>query len=126
MTEGEICRSYRNAENQKRQIGILSDLTGKTKEEIKNILLENGEELPKEATKRPKAIKPTPKEEKAENEPICEPVEAIKEEIKRKVLPEAVAVALFTRIDQIEEEIKAKEKEYKEIVAFIQNYGAAV
>lgn len=43
MTEFEICRDYRLAKDPKEQINILSDMTGKTRAEIKEILWRNSQ-----------------------------------------------------------------------------------
>lgn len=42
MTEGEICTSFRQAKDQKKQIGILADLNACTGKVIKEILHKNG------------------------------------------------------------------------------------
>lgn len=46
MTETEICRSYKNAENQAEQISILSDLSGFSKIRVIVILKQHGEKVP--------------------------------------------------------------------------------
>ncbi len=55
MTDEEICRDYRTAKTPTKQIGILADLNGCTKAEIKEILIAGGCELP--GNMRPKAKK---------------------------------------------------------------------
>ena len=48
MTEREICRSYREAKDKRKQIPIISDLSGLSKTEIIGILLKNGENVIKQ------------------------------------------------------------------------------
>lgn len=50
MTEFEICREYRQAKYPNEQIKIIADLTCKTREEIKEILMKNGQMKPKKET----------------------------------------------------------------------------
>lgn len=57
MTDGEILRSYNNAESKSKQIGILADLNATTKDEIKKILLVNGVEFPKAGRPKKKKLK---------------------------------------------------------------------
>lgn len=45
MTPREICRSYREARDQKEQIGILADLNASSKDRIVSILRDGGEEI---------------------------------------------------------------------------------
>ena len=48
MTEREICLSYREAKDKRKQIPILADLSEKSKPEIIGILLRNGENVMKQ------------------------------------------------------------------------------
>ena len=48
MTEREICLSYREAKDKRKQIPILSDLSGLSEPEIIGILLRNGESVAKQ------------------------------------------------------------------------------
>ena len=48
MTEREICLSYREAKDKKKQIPILADLSELSKPEIIGILLRNGENVMKQ------------------------------------------------------------------------------
>lgn len=123
MKPGDICREYTQAKFKKQQIEILADQNSCTKEEIMKILVENGIELPTETKKKPsakvkeeKAEEITPKEEKSQDEAQTKP----------QSMPEAVAGALIARLEVIEaeivakqDEIAAKEREYKEIAAFM-------
>lgn len=47
MTKEEICRDYRLAANKMEQIKILADLNACTKQQIADILIEDGQEVPK-------------------------------------------------------------------------------
>ena len=123
MTPGEICKEYSMAKSKSMQVAILADQNCCTKEEILDILAENGMELPKPLTKKPqtktkeqKVENTTPKEEKPQNEHQAKP----------QSMPEAVEGALIARLETIEaeivakqKEIAAKEKEYKEIASFM-------
>ena len=68
MTDEEICRDYRAAAAPMKQIGILADLNQCSKEQIKQILVKGGCELP--GNMRPKAKKAP--EAAAEPEPETE------------------------------------------------------
>lgn len=48
MTECEICLSYREAKDKRKQIPILADLAQMSKPEIIGILLRNGESVAKQ------------------------------------------------------------------------------
>lgn len=48
MTEREICLSYREAKDKRKQIPILADLSELSKQEIIGILLRNGENVMKQ------------------------------------------------------------------------------
>lgn len=54
MTKEEICRDYRQAKNRLTQVGILADLNGCTKADIKQILIDGGCELPGQMKPKPK------------------------------------------------------------------------
>lgn len=47
MTKEEICRDYRLAANKREQIKVLADLNACTKQQIADILIEDGQEVPK-------------------------------------------------------------------------------
>lgn len=58
MSENEIVRDYRTAKKKREQIGILADLNGCSREQIREILLRNGiteAELPAKPGRRPTA-----------------------------------------------------------------------
>lgn len=101
MNSEQICREYREAKNKKQQIGILADQNLCGKSEIIKILIEAGEDM--------SCMEPKKKEK---------PKEASKEP-----LPEAVLGVLYARLDLIDQEMAAKEEEYKQIVNFIKNYN---
>lgn len=102
MSPEQICKEYREAKNKKQQIGILADQNLCGKSEIIKILIEAGEDM---SCMEPKKGKGKPKE--APKEP----------------LPEAVLGVLYARLDLIDQEMAAKEEEYKQIVNFIKNYN---
>ena len=110
MKEGEICKEYREAKNRKNQIAILADLNCCEVEEIIKILLDNGMELPPNMPKmqEQKAVK--------EEKPKEEPPE------KAQNMPDAVMRVIFARMDVLDAEIATREKEYKELAAFVGHY----
>ncbi len=94
MTEGEIRRSYGAAKNKNAQIGILADLNACSTDHIKQIL----------ETENLKTVVPH-----------VEPQEPTKSEILN---------VLFAKIDSIDEQIKALEKEYKDVHTAIEVISA--
>ena len=111
MTDNEICREYREAKNKKAQIQILADQMLCTRGEIIKILAENGENVSQINTKAQVRRK------------------------KEEPVPESVLVALCNRLDEIdntvmqltgekrliEERIKEKEQEYREIAEYVKS-----
>lgn len=97
MSHGEIVLSYKRAQNRRMQVGILADLNQCSKKEIESILMAAGEEVPKGRTKK-----------------------AVKE---KKEIPETISKILMSRIEELDTIIRNAEKEYKEIVAFLELGG---
>lgn len=64
MSNEEICRDYRQAKNRLTQVGILADLNGCTKAEIKQILIDGGCELPGQMKPKPKGPRKPDKDAK--------------------------------------------------------------
>lgn len=103
MTSAEIVREYRQAKDQKMQIGILADLNACGPGQIKKILQEAGEiipmpprkaQAPKERTimKPEKSIMdPRPKEKTVEREPAPELNPETKTVYGHELPPESVA-----------------------------------
>lgn len=58
MTKEEICRDYRLAANKREQIKILAELNACTKQQIADILIEDGQEVPKWYQKKEEPQKP--------------------------------------------------------------------
>ena len=58
MTKEEICRDYRLAANKREQIKVLADLNACTKQQIADILIEGGQEVPKWYQKKEEPQKP--------------------------------------------------------------------
>ena len=120
MKESEICREYKEAKDKRAQIRILAELNLCEKNEILNILLKNGYELPPERKKteqkEEKAVCIGPREEKAQEEAPEKP----------QNMPEAVMSTLYARMDELDEAIKKLEKEYREIAAFVGHYGGEI
>ena len=123
MESGEICRMYREAKKPRAQIAILADLNLCTRREIISVLRAAGEKV--EMPKKIKKIN-TPKKEERDmaetKEEHIQFVHTIKEPPKTVEggnIPDAVVTAMFLRLDELEAEIKAREKEWKEIVAYM-------
>ena len=121
MTDEEIVYRYRNASIRNRQIQILADLNGCTKDDIMEVLIRKGEELP--TRKYPRRDKPTVelknlKEEQTEEK---EP-----EKTDNVQVPEFIAKVLILRMDEldgmigdIDRQKKEYEHEYIEIAKFL-------
>lgn len=110
MTDSEICREYRMAKDKDKQIEIIADQCGLTKEEVVKVLVDCGEmEVPEEKSKaKAKAAK--------KNE---EPV-----------VPAVVLDIIYHRIDELdarikplEDELKPLKAEYDQIAAFLKGCG---
>ncbi len=93
---------YRETKDKKKQVPILQDLTGKTKEEILYILADGGEDI--------NLVKPTKKE-------------AVKNTEENTKLPESVLIALYSQLDVIEKRMLEDQKQYTEIAEFIKRGG---
>lgn len=106
MTESEIVRNYREAKNKREQVNILADLNCCSKEEITEILLNNGvssQELPKKRKPRKKP-----------------------EESSKHSAIDTVASVLAQRIKEIDKElqehgavVESLEREKEDIVSYI-------
>lgn len=94
MTDSEICREYRLAKDKDKQIGIIADQCGMSKNEIKKVLVDCGE------MEQPKPKKSAAKQNVPDKMPE---------------LSQAVADALFARIDELDRQIKPIEDERKEL-----------
>lgn len=101
MNEAEICRSYREAKKPKQQIAILADLNMCSRKEIVCVLRAAGVEVE------------APKEKKEDFRKNIERPEAEKE------LPDAVKEAIFLRLDELETQIRIREREYQALVAYL-------
>lgn len=120
MSNAEIVRSYRNAENKSKQIGILAELNATDKQTIKGILLAEGVELPKPGRKASK-----PKEEVAVTpEPEARPEPA------NNQIPNTVRILTKERLDEIatkvnyhRDRIIELERERRELEEFLGEVG---
>lgn len=109
MTNGEIITSYRQAKDKKKQIEVLADLNMCSKDEIVEILKEQGvphRELPRnrggntvKEVPAPEKAKTTPTNMTAMGEVVFHDIGKAKEEI-----PEPVAKLLKERVAMIESE----------------------
>lgn len=108
MTKEDICREYRLAANKVGKVKILADMNLCTKQQIADILIEDGQEVPKWYLKKTK--EETPKEEPKE-EAVEIPKEEPKEEPKRAPKQNDDVFRLQAeRIRELEEEVKALTK----------------
>lgn len=101
MVAKDICEMYENAEDKKKIIGILADMNECTRQDIKELLANNGYELPPEQKRG----------RKPQNRTIAEK--------KTVSIPESVKSACFARLEQLEKLINDAEREYREITNFI-------
>ena len=113
-TQDEICRSYRLAKNKPKQIQIMAELNGVSKEEIIKTLVRGGE-IPDKETE---SAQNTGSKVGVPSEPAMMPC-----------MPMAVRDALFKRIDELEQQIKPLERqmealrsEYGEILGFLKGH----
>lgn len=104
MTEKEICKSYRRAENKRAQIGILAELNATSKEFIKEILERGGE------MGRPRLKAEAPKKTII-NEDFAAAVDDMTG--KRVPMPDIVKDAIQFGIDALDVKITELEAEYK-------------
>ena len=147
MTEEEIWRSYRLAKDPKKQIGILADINGASKEEIKQIIerckdMQNAEqksglisksEFDQLAEKVTKQKRKYTRRNKVENEP--EKIEADNQLPKAddgSRIPHVVFDCLKQRVDALEmyakaaeADIRAYRKQQAEIEAFLKAHKVA-
>lgn len=133
LTNEEIVRKYKNADNKKKQMKILCELNACDEKEIREILVAGGvpfQSLPRERKK--KEASPKLKIEAAQEAPTIavEPAEATEGCPSPPLLPTevvlgALAVALEerkARITEAEETLKMLAEERDEIQAFIDYY----
>ena len=101
MTEGEICRKYKQGV----EIKVLAELNATSKNAITDILKSHNVEI-----RMGKPKKQTVEDYKND--------EALKKHMK-DLLPEAVKIAIFNQIDDLKAQIEAKQKELEELENFI-------
>ena len=80
MTKEEICRDYKLAANKREQIKILAHLNACTKQQIADILVEDGQEVPKWYQKK---------------EEPQEPEKATEADYMRKITEQGLAIVAF-------------------------------
>lgn len=111
-TQDEICRSYRMAKDRTKQIQIMAELNGVSREEIIKTLVRGGE-IPSEETEQNTGSK----------------AKTVSEAVVMPCMPRAVRDALFKRIDELEQQIKPLERqmetlrgEYDQILGFLKGH----
>ena len=93
MTEQEICKEFNGAKNRGIQVGILADLNVCEKEDILKILILNGQDVTAAGHRKLGGDK------------------------------DKVLNLMYTLLDEMEEQIKATEKRYLNIVESMKQYG---
>lgn len=86
MTDGEIRRNYKEAKNKQRQIKILAELNGCSQDEIRKVLF--------------------PKENNSSTSSV---------EVSEEVNSGDIMNLLFARLDELEDQIKPLEEEYRRV-----------
>lgn len=111
-TQDEICRSYRMAKDRTKQIQIMAELNGVSREEIIKTLVRGGE-IPSDETEQNTGSK----------------AKIVSEAVVMPCMPRAVRDALFKRIDELEQQIKPLERqmetlrgEYDQILGFLKGH----
>ena len=111
-TQDEICRSYRMEKDRTKQIQIMAELNGVSREEIIKTLVRGGE-IPSDETEQNTGSK----------------AKIVSEAVVMPCMPRAVRDALFKRIDELEQQIKPLERqmetlrgEYDQILGFLKGH----
>ena len=140
MTVEEIIRSYTQAKDKSKQIGILADLNGCDKEKIRAILISKGCQMPtkgrpkKETSKTAEALvkkdefesprRPTKVTFKnidtGEETVACAEEEPLEE---KPFIPEVVKGLVIERISQIEFEITKLKLDKEELEDFLEQFA---
>lgn len=111
MTDDDIVKEYREAKHKSRQIGILADLNGCAKNDIKCILIRHGALNPSviraELDEFGLARKFEP-----DTEPILEPSDETNKDV-----PAEVFNLVATELDRLDEQIAKKEEEIRILTA---------
>jgi len=122
MSEKEIVKNYKEAADKRNQIKILADMNCCSKEEIKDILRDNGipeAELGKKGSGRPPKAKPAP----TAKETVFRQPKPNEEEQKRadrmNAIPSSVRIVCTGRIAEINKEIEELLEEKESISAFL-------
>ena len=113
-TPNEICRTYRLAKDRPKQIQIMAELNGVSREEIIKILVLGGE---------------IPSDETESMQNTGSKAEIVSETVVTPCMPRAVRDALFKRIDELEQQIKPLERqmealrgEHDQILGFLKGH----
>ncbi len=144
MSNEEIVRSYRDAKNKAKQLGILAELNACDTQKIKDILIGSGMDyrrLPrgereKKAEVQTAEVKPVKenkpvKEKKAavKEKPVntqCDNVEPVKKEEPENpkiYVPEIVKQAVTEKMIQVQESMDKNVADLSELSAFLKQYS---
>lgn len=115
MTDGEIVNVYKHAKNKRSQIGILAQINDCSKAEIETIILAAGVELPAKTVKKATIAV----EEVAVNE---NPFEDMPDSVFNAL--EQKKAEIDAIIENCQQTINEKLKEYEEICGFLKRFSA--
>ncbi len=126
-TPNEICRTYRLAKDRPKQIQIMAELNGVSREEIIKILVLGGE-IPSDETESMQNTG-SKAEIVSETQNTGSKAEIVSETVVTPCMPRAVRDALFKRIDELEQQIKPLERqmealrgEHDQILGFLKGH----
>lgn len=129
MTNKEIAREYKLAKNKIKQIGILADLNGKSKEEIREILRSEGIEVGSPGRKKV----PVPTSEGTVAEKAIEAIAAADEfsqseppNPKKLLVPPEVIDAVIARKDLIKTDMEEMQDRISQLLADVESAKEAV
>lgn len=129
MTEGEIARKYRMAKHKDKQVGILADINGTSREDIVCILIRAGEAVKPERRKKSRKskkeieVKPGHKDGSSAAQPKPPSGEGVSSTTISGL--DRCMEELFRKLDTLDEEIARLEKEYRETTAKIHEFCSA-
>lgn len=115
MTPKEIVRNYREAKNKKMQIGILAELNLCSKQDILDILKQEG--LPHREL--PRTRKESSVSSKTKKEPVKKEITEAAVERKREEIPEAVKEAITKQMIEEQEAIDKHTAKLKELNEYL-------
>ncbi len=117
MTEAEMARAYRLAKYKNKQVGIMADINGISREDVLCILIRSGETiLPRRSRKSNQAEKGMEAEEgKREDRGAARSMMPAGGGVSNAIIPDQSGCMeeLFRKLDALDEMIARLEKEYR-------------